>query len=67
MRNQHEHVAEASFEAGSGKLDRPSLAVVTVNCVVLTAFFAYSYITFSRNRIDAASTHPITLAHSLAR
>ena len=47
MRNKPGYVAEASFRAGSGTLDRSSLAVVIVNCVVLAAFFAYSYIEFS--------------------
>ncbi|MDX6559756.1 MAG: hypothetical protein QOF72_2805 [Blastocatellia bacterium] len=67
MRDQHEDVAKASFKAGSGTLDRSSLAVMIVNCVVLSAFFAYSYIEFSHNRSNAVPVRAITLTHSLAR
>jgi hypothetical protein len=67
MRSQHEHVAKASFKAGSATLDRSSLAVVIVNCVVLIAFFAYSYIEFSHNRTNAVPARAITLTASLAR
>jgi hypothetical protein len=67
MRNQHGHVAQASFRAGSGTLDRSSLAVVIVNCAVLTAFFAYSYVEFSHDRTNAVPARTIALTGSLAR
>ncbi|MGZ5867554.1 MAG: hypothetical protein ACXWKC_19490 [Xanthobacteraceae bacterium] len=66
MRSQHGHVAQDSF-GGSGTLDRSSLAVVIVNCVVLAAFFAYSYLEFSHDRTNAAPARVIALTGSSVR
>ena len=67
MRNEAGHLAKTSFEAGSGILDRSSLAVVIVNCVALTAFLAYSYIEFSHSRTNAVPVRAIAFTGSLAR
>jgi hypothetical protein len=67
MFSQHKHVGKAWLSARGGTLDRSSLAVIIVNCVVLTAFFAYSYVEFSHHRTNAVPTPPIALAHLLAR
>jgi hypothetical protein len=66
MRSQHGHVARDSFR-GSGALDRSSLAVVIVNCVVLTAFFAYSYLEFSHDRTNAVPARTVALTASPTR
>jgi len=66
MRSQLGHVAQDSIR-GSGTLDRSSLAVVIVNCVVLTAFFTYSYIQFSHDRTNAIPARAIALSASPAR
>ena len=67
MRNPHGLVAKDSLNAGSGALDRSSLAVVIVNCVVLTAFVAYSYIEFSHHRTNTVPARAIALTNSTTR
>ena len=66
MRSQLGHVAQDSIR-GSGTLDRSSLAVVIVNCVVLSAFCAYSYIEFSHHRTNAVPARTVALTASPAR
>jgi hypothetical protein len=67
MCNEHGHVTQSSFTAGSGTLDKSSLAVVIFNCAVLIAFFAYSYIEFSHSRTNAVPTRAIALSGSVSR